>query len=95
MSYLNPGDIALVCDPCYPVNFNGVILAGGKVHSVPLLAENKFIPILSQIPKSVAKKAKMLFLNFPCNPTAAVIEDMEFLNEAVEFCQEISDTFGL
>ena len=88
MAYLNPGDVALVCDPCYPVNFNGVILAGGKVHSVPLLEKNKFLPELSKIPGSVARKAKMLFLNYPCNPTAAVVEDMEFLREAVAFAKK-------
>ena len=88
MAYLNPGDIALVCDPCYPVNFNGVILAGGRVHSVPLLEKNKFLPELSKIPASVARKAKMLFLNYPCNPTAAVVEDMEFLREAVAFAKK-------
>jgi LL-diaminopimelate aminotransferase len=50
MAYMNPGDLALVCDPAYPVHFNGVILAGGRVHSVPLLPQNKFMPDLASIP---------------------------------------------
>jgi len=88
MAYLDPGDIALVCDPCYPVHFNGVVLAGGEVYSVPLLEENKFIPDLSKIPEEVARKAKLFFLNFPSNPTAAVIEDNSFLEKAIEFCKK-------
>ncbi|MCX5782247.1 MAG: aminotransferase class I/II-fold pyridoxal phosphate-dependent enzyme [Elusimicrobia bacterium] len=88
MSYLNPGDIALVSDPCYPVNFNGVILAGGQVHYIPLTAENKFLPDLSKIPASVAKKAKLFFLNYPNNPTSAVVEDKSFLYEVIDFVKK-------
>ncbi len=88
MTYLNPGDTVLVCDPAYPVHFNGVILAGGKVHSVPLRAENKFLPDLKKIPASVAKKAKMFFLNFPNNPTAAVVEDFTFIEEVIAFAKK-------
>jgi Aspartate/tyrosine/aromatic aminotransferase len=92
MAYLDPGDIALVCNPAYPVHFNGVILAGGKVHSIPLREENKFIPDLSKIPEKIAKKAKLLFLNYPNNPTAAVVEDKAFLEEVVAFAKKIRDT---
>jgi LL-diaminopimelate aminotransferase len=88
MAYLDPGDLALVCDPCYPVHFNGVVLSGAEVYSIPLLAENKFIPELKKIPEEVAKKAKILFLNYPNNPTAAVIEDNSFIVEAIEFCKK-------
>ncbi|MBN1824397.1 MAG: LL-diaminopimelate aminotransferase [Endomicrobiales bacterium] len=88
MAYLNPGDLVLVCSPCYPVHFNGVILAGGTVYSVPLLEENKFLPDLDKIPEDVAKKAKILFLNYPNNPTAAVVEDLGFLEKTVAFCKK-------
>lgn len=88
MAYLDPGDVVLVCDPAYPVHFNGVILAGGQVYSVPLLYENKFLPDLSKIPEDVASKAKFLFLNYPNNPTAAVVEDRKFLEEVVEFAKK-------
>src|SRR3989339_1032382 len=88
MAYLNPGDTVLVCNPSYPVHFNGVILAGGVVHSVPLLEQNKFIPDLASIPEEAARKAKILFLNYPNNPTAAVVEDRKFLEDAVNFCKK-------
>ena len=88
MTYLNPGDIALVCDPAYPVHFNGVILAGGQIHSLPLLAENKFLPDLSKVPAAIAKKAKLLFLNYPNNPTTGVVEDIGFLYDAVAFAKK-------
>jgi LL-diaminopimelate aminotransferase len=88
MAYLNPGDVALVCNPAYPVHFNGVVLAGGTVHSIPLLEENGFLPDLTAIPEKVARKAKLLFLNYPNNPTAAVVEDMEFLKEVVRFAKK-------
>ncbi len=87
MAYLNPGDYALVCDPAYPVHFNGVILAGGKVHSVPLLEENEFIPDLGRIPKKALERAKIFFLNYPNNPTSAVA-DKEFLKEVVKFAKK-------
>jgi LL-diaminopimelate aminotransferase len=88
MSYLDPGDIALVCDPAYPVHFNGVILAGGKVYSMPLLPENKFLPDLSKVPARIAKKAKLMFLNYPNNPTAAVVDNRAFIEEVIAFAKK-------
>ena len=87
MAYLNPGDIALVCDPAYPVHFNGPILAGGKVYSMALTADNSYLPDFSKIPQNVIKKAKMMFLNYPNNPTAAVVEDDNFWKDAIKFCR--------
>lgn len=83
MTYLNRGDVALVCSPAYPVHFNGVYLAGGKVYSVPLLAEKNYLPDIEKIPKSVCRKAKMFFLNYPNNPTTAIIDDLSFLEKVV------------
>lgn len=87
MSYLNPGDYVLVCDPAYPVHFNGVVLARGKTYFLPLLEENNFIPDLDKIPKNILKKSKIIFLNYPNNPTSAVA-DSAFLEKAVKFAKK-------
>ena len=68
---LDPGDIALVPDPCYPAYVAGVRIAGGVVQPLPLLRENGFLPDLDSIPPEVAKSAKMIWVNYPNNPTAA------------------------
>jgi LL-diaminopimelate aminotransferase len=68
---LDPGDIALVPDPCYPAYIAGVRIAGGVVETLPLLRENGFLPDLDSIPREVARSAKMIWVNYPNNPTAA------------------------
>ena len=68
---LDAGDIALVPDPSYPSYEAGVMLAGGKIEYVPLLRENGFLPDLEMIPDEVAQKARMMWVNYPNNPTAA------------------------
>jgi LL-diaminopimelate aminotransferase len=88
MSYLNPYDYALVCNPAYPVHFNGVSLVGAKIYFMPLLEKNSFLPDFTKIPKNIAKKAKIMFLNYPNNPTAAVVEDNNFWKEAIKFCKK-------
>jgi aspartate/methionine/tyrosine aminotransferase len=88
MAYLNPDDIVLVSNPTYPVHFNGVVLAGGKIHYMPLLEKNKYMPDFSIIPQDVLKKTKLMFLSYPNNPTAAVVEDISFLKEAVDFAKK-------
>ena len=87
-AYLNPGDVVLVPNPCYPVHYNSVILAGGVVHSMPLLPENGFLPVLKDIPEKVRRQAKIMLLNYPNNPTGAVIEDVKFLEEVVRFAKK-------
>jgi len=69
---LDVGDIALVSDPCYPAYVAGVKIAGGRVHPVPLLKQNGFLPDLEAVPADVARKARMIWVNYPNNPTAAV-----------------------
>ncbi len=86
-TYVEPGDVVLVPDPAYPVYRNNTLLAGGEPYYMPLLKENKFLPDLSAIPEKVAKKAKLLFLNYPNNPTAAVA-DLDFFREVVEFAHK-------
>jgi alanine-synthesizing transaminase len=72
MAFLNHDDIAIVPNPTYPVHFNGIILAGGILYSVPITTENNYLPDLHSINKEVLKMAKMLFISYPHNPTAAV-----------------------
>ncbi|MDR1087188.1 MAG: aminotransferase class I/II-fold pyridoxal phosphate-dependent enzyme [Endomicrobium sp.] len=88
MAYLNSGDLVLVCDPAYPVHFNGVALAGGKFYSMPLLEKNNYLPDFTKIHEKTAQKAKMMFLSYPNNPTAAVVEDNNFWKEAIKFCKK-------
>ncbi|MCD6423841.1 MAG: LL-diaminopimelate aminotransferase [Elusimicrobia bacterium] len=87
-AFLDPGDIVLVPSPCYPVHYNSVILAGGTPYLMPLLEENKYLPVLEDIPEKVAKKSKIMILNYPNNPTTAVIEDLNFLKEVIKFARK-------
>lgn len=84
---LNPGDVALVPDPCYPVYKSSTNFAGGEVHLMPLSAENNFRPDFAAIPDDVWKKAKLLFLNYPNNPTGAVA-DLGFYQEVLDLARK-------
>jgi LL-diaminopimelate aminotransferase len=86
-AFVNPGDYILAPSPGYPVYRTGTLFAEGKVHEMPLLKENGFVPVLNDIPKKVAKKAKLLYINYPNNPTAAVAPD-GFYREVVDFARE-------
>ncbi len=81
---VNPGDVVLVPDPGYSVYASGAELAGGEVVAMPLLAENGFRPDLNSIPTEAAKRAKVMFLNYPNNPTGATAE-LPYFEEALEF----------
>ncbi len=83
-AFVDPGDYTLCPNPAYPVYGIGTILADGRPYDMPLLAENGFRPDLSSIPSDIAKKSRMLFINYPNNPTAATA-DREFFKEAVDF----------
>jgi LL-diaminopimelate aminotransferase len=87
LAFLNPGDVALVPDPAYPVYKNATLFAGGKPYLMPLLEKRAFLPDLKKIPASVLKKAKILFLNYPNNPVAAVAP-RAFLEEVVAFAKK-------
>jgi LL-diaminopimelate aminotransferase len=87
-AYLDPGDVVLVPVPAYPVHINGVYLAGGEVHPLPLKPENQYLPDLGKIPASVLKRSKLMFLNYPNNPTAAVVEDPAFYKDVVKFAKK-------
>jgi LL-diaminopimelate aminotransferase len=81
---LNPGDGALVPDPGYPVYSASTLIAGAQVYPLPLLSEANFLPDLDAIPEDIAKKSKILWLNYPNNPTGA-IAPLSFLEKAVQF----------
>jgi LL-diaminopimelate aminotransferase len=87
LAFLNPGDVSLVPDPGYPVYNIGSILASAKPFKMPLLAENEFLPDLDAIPKDIAKKAKLMFLNYPNNPTSATAS-LKFFEEVVDYANE-------
>jgi LL-diaminopimelate aminotransferase len=89
LAFINPGDVALVPDPAYPVYNIGTLFAGGIPHSMPLLGENDFLPDLDAIPADVLSKAKLMFLNYPNNPTAATATKA-FFREVVDFAREHS-----
>lgn len=83
---LNPGDVALVPDPAYPVYRSATIMAEGEPVAMPLLSDRAFLPDLEAIPPDVARRARLMFLNYPNNPTGATA-DMEFLSKAVAFAR--------
>lgn len=85
--FLNHGDTVLVPDPGYPVYAGGAILAGAEPYYMPLKAENGFLPDLEAIPTEVARKAKMMFINYPNNPTGAVAGE-DFYREVISFARE-------
>ena len=86
-AFVDEGDYTLIPDPGYPVYKNATIFAGGTPYSMPLLEENGFLPDLDAIPEDVAKKSKLMFLNYPNNPTGAVATK-EFFQKAVDFCKK-------
>ncbi|MCX8052746.1 MAG: LL-diaminopimelate aminotransferase [Armatimonadetes bacterium] len=84
---IDPGDVGLVPDPGYTVYKVNTLMAGGDIYVMPLLAENGFLPKLSDIPSDIAKRAKLMFLNYPNNPTGAVAS-LEFFQDAVRFARD-------
>jgi LL-diaminopimelate aminotransferase len=87
LCFIDPGNIALVPDPGYPVYSVGTMLAGGKPYYLPLSAKNEFLPDYKSIPENITKTAKLLWINYPNNPTGAVA-DLEFFNRTVEFARQ-------
>ncbi len=86
-AYVDKGDYTLVPDPGYPVYHNATIFAGGTPYEMPLLEENGYLPDFDKIPEDIAKKSKIMFLNYPNNPTGAVA-DLDFFKKAVDFCKK-------
>jgi LL-diaminopimelate aminotransferase len=86
-AFVNPGDVVLAPSPGYPVYRTSTLFAEGALHELPLEAENGFLPDLDAVPADVAKRAKLLFVNYPNNPTAAVAPP-SFYDEVVAFARE-------
>ena len=87
LCFIDPGDKALVPNPAYPVYEIGTMFAGGETVYVDLLEKNNFLIDFTSIDTKLAKEAKMLWINYPNNPTGAIAH-LDFFNEAVEFCKE-------
>ncbi len=87
LCFIDPGDIALVPDPGYPVYSIGTMFAGGSSYYMPLIEDNDFLPDLDSIPADIARKAKVLWINYPNNPTAAVAE-LEYFERVVAFANK-------
>lgn len=86
-AFVDPGDVVLIPDPAYPVYKSSTMLAGGTPHFMPLEPGLDFLADLDKIPDSVAAKAKIMFLNYPNNPTAGVC-DLAYLEKAVAFAKK-------
>jgi LL-diaminopimelate aminotransferase len=87
LAFVSPGDVVLMPDPGYPVYQAGTLFAGGIGHVMPLTRGNRFLPDLGAIPREVLQRARILWLNYPNNPTGAVAP-REFLAKAVQFAQQ-------
>jgi len=86
LAFLNNEDIALVPNPAYPVHFNGVLIAGGILHNIPIYEKDGYLPDLKKIPKAIVSKSKLLFLSYPHNPTAS-IANLDYFQEVVSWAK--------
>ena len=87
LAFINPGDVALVPDPAYPVYRTATAFAGGEPVIMPLLRENRFLPDLETIDPAEARRAKLLFLNYPNNPIGA-LADKAFFRKLIDFARD-------
>ncbi|WP_029552012.1 LL-diaminopimelate aminotransferase [Thermocrinis jamiesonii] len=87
LAFINPGDVVLCPDPAYPVYKIGTLLAGGEPYVLPLKEENGFLPDFRSVPKDVLKRAKIIWVNYPNNPTSAKATK-EFYKELIEWAKE-------
>ena len=85
--FVDPGDVTIVPDPGYQPYIGGTLLAGGQAYTVPLRPENDFVIPLDDLPAEVVQRARILYLNYPNNPTSAIASN-DYLKDCVQFCQE-------
>jgi len=85
--FINPGDITIMTVPGYPILGTHTKYLGGEVYTIPLLKENNFLPQLNEIPEEIARRAKLLYLNYPNNPTGASAT-VEFFTEVVAWAKK-------
>jgi len=86
LAFVEPGDYTLISDPGYPVYRTSTIFAGGEPYPMALKAENRFLPDLDAIPEEVAQKAKLMWINYPNNPTGAIATLADF-EKLVTYCK--------
>ncbi|MGB9868226.1 MAG: LL-diaminopimelate aminotransferase [Bacillota bacterium] len=86
-AFVGPGDVALVPSPAYPVYYTQALLAGGEPYLMPLTEDNGFLPDLDSIPPHILERAKIMFINYPNNPTAATA-DLDFFSKVVDFARQ-------
>ncbi len=87
LAFIDPGDFSLIPDPGYPVYKTGTLFANGLPYIMPLLEENGFLPNLEEIDEEIAQKTKIMFINYPNNPTGAVA-DKNFFEKVVKFAKK-------
>ncbi|MCK9484152.1 MAG: LL-diaminopimelate aminotransferase [Candidatus Marinimicrobia bacterium] len=87
LAFINPGDLSLVPSPAYPVYHITTMFAGGESYFMPLKSENHFLPDLKAIPSGIAHRAKLIYINYPNNPTGATAE-REFFRQVIDFARE-------
>ncbi|HEY9835302.1 MAG TPA: aminotransferase class I/II-fold pyridoxal phosphate-dependent enzyme, partial [Vampirovibrionales bacterium] len=87
LAFVEPGDYTLIPDPGYPVYRSSTLFAGGEPYTMPLTPERGFLPDLEAIPEEVAQQSKLLWINYPSNPTGA-IASLEFFEKLVAFCRK-------
>lgn len=90
LAFLNHDDIALVPNPAYPVHFNGAIMAGGILYNIPMSAEDNFKPDLKALSPELMRKAKILFISYPHNPTTTIV-DKKFFKEIIDWVKDKPD----
>jgi len=87
LAFIDPGDLSLIPDPAYPVYKTGTLFANGFPYIMPLLEKNNFLPDLEEIDEDIAQRAKLMFINYPNNPTAAVA-NKDFFEKVVKFAKK-------
>jgi len=86
-AFLNPGDVAVIPSPAYPIHFNSVMICGGELYNLPLKEEEGFLPNFDAIPKKIADRTKLMIVCYPHNPTAATC-DLAFFKKCVAWAKK-------